>query len=373
MKRGIWNKRDNWREAWLPRVWLGCTLGVWLRLLSAHRFRFNLRHLPTVLLISLASVLNSLLAGMQWLIYGRRIARTPLAGAPLIIIGHWRTGTTWLHELLSLDQRHTYPNSYTCFFPSHFLFTESWIAELFSAVVPRLRPMDGMPLDFDRPQEDEFALCNLGAPSPYGELAFGNLPGRSAFGLDGHSARDQERWERSLIYFVRALTVRDNKRIVLKSPDHSFRGERLLKLFPNARFVHVVRDPAAVFPSTVRMWKELYRTQALAEPSLAGLEESVYATFVELHAAVKQLRSRLGPGRFCEVRYEDLVADPTRELHRMYEELELGDFQAVLPRIEEYLATCDDYVPNYHYLDQATREKIARRWRPVIEAQGYNR
>ena len=31
-----------------------------------------------------------------------------------------------------------------------------------------------MPTGWDRPQEDEFALCSMGAPSPYFKMAFPN-------------------------------------------------------------------------------------------------------------------------------------------------------------------------------------------------------
>ena len=43
------------------------------------------------------------------------------------IIGHWRSGTTMLHELLILDPRHTFPNTYQCFEPLHFLWTEWFV------------------------------------------------------------------------------------------------------------------------------------------------------------------------------------------------------------------------------------------------------
>src|SRR5687768_18104609 len=46
-------------------------------------------------------------------------------------------------------------------------------------------------------------------------------------------------------------------RSILKSPPHTCRVPTLLRLFPDARFVHIVRDPYAVYPSTLHLWRIL--------------------------------------------------------------------------------------------------------------------
>jgi hypothetical protein len=43
-----------------------------------------------------------------------------------------------------------------------------------SWLIPKQRPMDNMAAGWDRPQEDEFALLTLGAPTPYERMAFPN-------------------------------------------------------------------------------------------------------------------------------------------------------------------------------------------------------
>ena len=83
-------------------------------------------------------------------------------------------GTTLLHELLIRDPRHAFPTTYECLVPHHFLMTESWLPKLLWWMMPSRRPMDNMPAGWDRPQEDEFALCLLGQPSPYERIAFPN-------------------------------------------------------------------------------------------------------------------------------------------------------------------------------------------------------
>src|SRR5262245_54642808 len=78
---------------WAPRMWLGCTVSAWLRLLVRNRFAVHWTLWYIAAIDTVISLLNSCLGCLQTLIYGHRIARTPINHAPLFIIGHWRTGT----------------------------------------------------------------------------------------------------------------------------------------------------------------------------------------------------------------------------------------------------------------------------------------
>ena len=207
-------------------------------------------------------------------------SRTPIREAPLFIVGHWRTGTTLLHELLILDPRHTFPTTFQCLVPHHWLLTERVFPRLFWFLMPSHRPMDNMETGWNRPQEDEFALAVLGQPSPYLTIAFPNHPpqDQEAFDLERLSPHARAAWKRGFLHFLRGLTFKDPRRLVLKSPTHSFRIKTLLELFPDARFVHIVRDPHVVFSSTVNLWKSLYRNHGLQTPTFAGLEEYVFET-----------------------------------------------------------------------------------------------
>jgi hypothetical protein len=159
--------------------------------------------------------------------------------------------------------------------------------------------------------------------------------------------------------------------LVLKSPPHSCRIQTLLELFPDARFVHIVRDPFVVFPSTVRLWKALYGDHALQKPSFAGLEEDVLRDFVRLHQKIEEGTKSLDRNRFYELRYEDLVRDPVTSMRRLYVRLDLGGFHRVVPRLRRHFAEIADYRTNRHQLTPQQRAAIALRWGPIIKKYGY--
>jgi hypothetical protein len=240
-------------------------------------------------------------------------------------------------------------------------------------LMPKQRPMDNMAMGWERPQEDEFALLTLGAPTPYVRMAFPNDPPPYMEFLDmqGTSPADLSRFERAMTHFVKLITFRSRKRVLLKSPPHTGRVAVLARLFPGARFVHISRDPFALFPSTVRLWQSLDEVQGLQMPRHTHLEEYVFECLTRMYRGFEQQRGEIDPSHICDVRYEDLVQDPAAEVARIYRELELGDFGVVQDKIAAYIGQQKDYKTNKHQLDDELKAKIRARWALYFERYGY--
>lgn len=360
---------------WMPHIWQGCEFFAWMKILVRNRFAIGLAYLHVAIIVTFVSLGHTLLHWLQELWFGRAIRRTVLVRPPLFIIGHWRTGTTLLHELLVLDPRHAFPNTYQCLEPNHFLLTERLVKRWFGFLMPSRRPMDNMPVGWDRPQEDEFALCMMGLPSPYADIAFPNRPPTypGSLDLEGLSVRQLASWKRALKHFLQGLTFRDPRRLVLKSPTHSCRLQVLSELFPGAQFVHIVRNPYVVFPSTINLWKSFYEKQGLQTPTFEGLEEHVFSTFTHLYQKLDEGRGLIPPADFYELRYEDLVKNPIAELKKLYEHLQLGEFEQARPAVEQFLETQAGYQTNRYEQSTALRSKISARWGNIIRKYGYER
>ncbi len=358
-----------------PRFWHGMRLVTWLRQLGRHRLAISPSRIPMALGVTMLSAANSGLAGIDHLIYSRRISKVKLAEPPLFILGHWRSGTTFLHELLICDPAHTYPTTYQCFVPHHFVFSESWFAPLSSYLLPRRRPMDNMTTGWQRPQEDEFALSNMGVRSPYLSMMFPNDGPQYSEYLDLHdlSPADREHWKAALQLFFQRLTFRNNRRLVVKSPPHTARVRTLLEMFPEARFVHIVRNPYTIYASTLRLWNSLHEAQAFQMSRKdEWLPEYVLSSFERMIAAFEGDRSLLAENQLVELRYEDLVADPKGQLMQIYDRLQLGDFSRAAEAIDIHLAEVKDYRPNQFDLDPATRHIVRERWAGYFERYGYD-
>lgn len=355
------------------RFWHGMPISALAQVFRLGKYRnVGLLQWPMVGSAWFVAVINSMMAASQRKRHGQEIAETPITVPPLFIVGHWRSGTTLLHEYLSLDDAHTYPTTYECFAPSHAMVSEWWVTKL-RFLLPKKRPMDNMAAGWERPQEDEFALMNLGLPSPYRQIAFPNNPPIDLEYLDfvGASAEDLERWKATLHRFFQMVTLRrPDKRLVLKSPEHLGRMAVLQEMYPEAKFIHIVRDPYKVFPSTVKLWKALYKFQSFQTLN-HEMDEYVYGCFERMYRQFELDRKLVDPSRLHEVRYEDLVADPAGELETIYSRLGLGDFNRLRPKVDEYLQANRDYQTNKFQLDSRVRAEIDRRWGPWMGRYGY--
>ncbi len=200
---------------------------------------------------------------------------------PIFVLGFWRSGTTLLHNLISSDPQLAYPNYYQCLYPHHFLSTEWWLAPPTARFLPDTRPMDNVAVGWDMPQEDEIALCVLSLASCYLQVLFHDRVDKYQRFHDMADCTEAERkaWMDSLDYLIRKLTLKYQKRIVLKSPSHTFKIPYLLKLYPNAKFIYIYRNPYAVFKSAVHLRRTMYDENGMCRPDYGDLEERVFELY----------------------------------------------------------------------------------------------
>jgi hypothetical protein len=356
-----------------PTLWQTMTATAWWRLLRAHRFRVRAGRLPQAAVITALTATNSALGLIQSALFGARLGKVPIDPDPIFVIGHYRSGTTHLHNLLAQDERLSFPTMFECLAPHHCLLTGRLYPKLFSSLLPDKRSMDDMALGFGLPQEDELALVALGAPSPYWSLAYpGEAVGRRFLGLTGVTEQERGAWEKVLTSFLRLVNLRcPGKPIVLKSPPHTARLAVLTSLFPNARFLHIVRDPVDTFASTVHLWRTTRAANALIAYEDTAIERDVLEGLPEMYRDFEKARAALSPGRFYQLRYEDLLRDPLRTLSACYEAIDLGEFATVRPRLERYLAGLSGYRANQYQVSPEGRAAVRVAWGPLFRTWGY--
>src|SRR3954469_14459801 len=149
----------------------GMTHGVWWSLLRQTRFAIAPPYWPRASFQTAVAVINSGFARSEDGAYGRKVSAATIK-PPLFILGHWRHGTTHLHNLLSLDPQFAFPTLYQTLYPRTFLTTEGIIPRLGSPLLLRTRPHDNVAIDFGVPNEDELAILNDSGLSPYLSWAF---------------------------------------------------------------------------------------------------------------------------------------------------------------------------------------------------------
>ena len=353
--------------------------GSYLELLKHNRLQVHPARYPMMVLVSGCSVVNSSLNRLQKIFYSAKIDATRIEQPPVFIIGHWRSGTTLMHELISLDERFAFPSNFEAFVPKHFLLTRHVMYPLINLLMPGKRPMDSMTMNASSPQEDDFALCSYGAPTPYRRIAFPNNRGDDHLQLDPdrtgeNQGQSDEQVKEALTHFYKSLTLRyAGRQLVLKSPPHTARLDRLAEWFPGAKFVHVSRHPHKLVSSTMRLWRLLDEIQGfqLARYDDQWLKNYVFQCQSLMYDSYFRHRDALPENQLAEIRFEDLIQSPTDTLQKVYQQLEIGDFAAARPAIEKYFADRKGHRTNPVELNAELVAEIDSHWRPYAEAFGY--
>jgi hypothetical protein len=366
-----------WRDTFLNRLggggFAGITLGRWMRVLRENHFGVDVPYWGRAAVISWVSIPNTFISWLEKLIYERRVIRTRVE-PPLFILGSWRSGTTHLHNLLAQDRRFAYPNTYQVSFPSTFLITEKVNHRWVGFFIPGKRAQDNMAFGMKMPQEDEFALWTLTGQNPMMAWAFPRHAERWNRYLTLREATPVEvaQWKTALYWFMQKLSFKYGKPLVLKSPGHTCRIKLLLELFPDARFVHIHRNPYDVFRSWEHTVRMVTPVVALQRPDYRDLHERTIQQYRELYDVHFEERGLIPRGRFHEVAFEALEKDPIGQVRAIYEALDLPDFQSVEPALQQYVASLAGYKKNtFPELSPDLRAWIAREWRRSFEEWGY--
>lgn len=355
-------------------MWIGVRFLPWLRLLARHGFRVAPSRLPRAATITAASLLNEVLRGVTLAIWGRGMRKARIEQDPVIVIGHWRSGTTLLHELLACDPRFTAPNTIQCGAPSHFVLSEEFATDWLGFLLPPERPMDAMPMGFARPQEDEVALCNLGLPSPWWGIAFPNVPDidQAWADLEGLSDRDRARWLAAWTTWLRDIQFEHPGRLLLKNPLHTYRVPLIRRVFPAADFIHIVRDPHDLVPSCVNFHMRLSDAHGLERPRREGLEDRIFTSIERMDARITTTWDAIPAAHRFRTRYEDVVADPLGVLQAIYKHFG-WPAAAVEPAWQVAIDERGDYTPNIHRPDPSLTAAIDDRLSPILDRYGYIR
>lgn len=351
----------------------GIRAGDWFRLLRENRFAVDARYLPRAVSITSLSVVNSALSWLETILYNSRLARVEIE-PPLFVLGHWRSGTSLLFDLLSLDRRTASPTLFEVLFPSTFLLTEPVLPRLVSPFLPQTRPTEKKRFDFSTPHEDEFATCLTSLRGSYLGMVF---PRREEHYERYNTFRDVphdelRQWQHALTLFMKKLTLKHNRRLIIKSPAHTARIKILLDMFPDAKFVHIHRNPYDVFQSTRWTMTRSSSWQRLQQRTSECFEDRTLRQYKDVYEAFFAERDLIPGGHFYEVAFESLERDPVGAIRNVYEHLSLGEFEAVEPALQRHVESLSGYRKNaFSELSQEVRQRIATEWHRSFEEWGY--
>ncbi len=293
--------------------------------------------------------------------------------APVFIVGHWRSGTTHLANLLSRSPEFGILSPMSVGLPAEALGLARIARPFVEQFFPRNRLIDAVALAADLPQEDELAMANLSTLSCNHGLYFPHRLreefDRGVF-LDDVGQRELARWITSLRGYVGKMTRAAGRPLLIRNPANSARIPMLRAIWPEARFIHIHRHPAEVHASSVRMFATLVRELSLGRAD-ADIEALVRHVYPRLMTRLLRDAAELPAGRYVEVGYDELRRQPLAVLGRIHATLAIPEYATAVPGYAAYLDEVRDYAPRTQGVDPEVHACLAGAHAEIFRSLGY--
>ena len=244
---------------------------------------------------------------------------------PLIIAGLVRSGTTALHQLLSLDPQFQGPEHWLTMAPMPRPPRAQWadiphyraIADGIAAFVASAPEMlDDHMMSAEGIEESLFILASSFASNMWPSMW--PVPRYDAWYLHRDDS-DSYRW---LADVLRLIGKDDERRWLLKNPTDLFSLRELLLVFPDAMIVQTHRDPVDAMPSICNLILAAQRVFAgdRADPLAIGRRETeMWATALDRAEAARANSAN----RFFDIEFRDFTADQLGTVKRLYARFDL--------------------------------------------------
>jgi len=355
----------------------GADLKTLFLLLKQNKFHISIPYLPRFIYTMFLSSMLSPFRYKDRRFMKKNMDKIRLHPSPLFLLGHWRGGTTYLHNMLSKDDQFGYFSTFDAYVPGVCVKSESLLKGIVAGSLPKTRPMDDVAMGADLPQEEEYALGGLSVYSYYHGWCFPrnmNHYDRYVW-LDDVSATEINDFKEMYLYLLKKASVKNNgRRLLLKNPSNTARIKLLLELFPNAKFVHIHRNPFHQYLSMVRFMQTVIPLYCLqTPPPFEDVETHIFDMYKHMYKKYLEEKNLVPKGNFIEITYEDFVSDPLHELKRIYEKLSLPGYDTVKKRFHAYMLAQSEIHPQKYSVSEAVREKVLSHWGFAFDAFGYDK
>lgn len=293
---------------------------------------------------------------------------------PIFVLGHWRSGTTHLYNTMVKADTFSYVDPIATGLPWDILGMARILRPLLERTIPRDRYIDNIPVTADAPQEDEIALASMTPVSFYHAIYFpSKFHEHLNRGLFPDEWTEEERCSRenAFRHFMLKLSYRDKKQLLIKNPVYTGCPDFIRSVFPNAKFIHIHRNPFEVFLSMRNFYQKLLPVFALQPYEHLDIEDIVLQTYSKMMHRFEQETAGLKAPDFVEIGYEELSNNPLGSLEKIYSDLQLDGFSSAKPAFENYLGSVSGYRKNVFKGTPDMAQKVQIQCAHFIEKWAY--
>jgi len=291
--------------------------------------------------------------------------------APIFIVGHPRSGTTYFHDSLNEIDNLVAPRMIDCLFPYMNRYFKFILIPILNKVLPETRLMDKMAVKWDSPQEEEFGMELMNG---YTSIGFLFAPHARKMILNDYillkSPKAKKIWLRTHLKYARKIqSIHKGKTLVFKSPSNTAKILELLEIYPDAKFIHIVRNPQDVIPSTIHLYKQILPEFSLQNETNFNLTEYVFEYYTQVMDKFISTKSKLSTSHFFELKYEDFVENPIEMLEKAFSDLKIN---SDLEQLKPFFEKRKNFNKNAFERDKALEQQINEKCLSIIQNYQYN-
>lgn len=302
--------------------------------------------------------------------------------SPVFILGHWRSGTTFLQFLLNQDPGFKTPNKYESLFPDGFYSTEHRLKPLMAHLLALTKPASewqqhiSKSMDIDSPSEAELALISQLFPYTYHWAhifpTWWTYYFHHYLFLENLSEEVYHSWLYQYGSFMKKLyQFNPNARLLIKNPGDTGRIRAILKIFPKARFIFIHRNPYEVYYSNHRLWNNTQNSLSLEQLSETEQDRLILEMYERLHSAYFSQKTLLKDNQLVEIAYEDLMAWPEATLKQIYGRLQLPGFEEALPDFRSFINQNMTWKKHHYTFTSQAMKRVREQWSFAFQTWDY--
>jgi len=292
----------------------------------------------------------------------------------VFIIGHWRSGTSFLHTLLCRVYPAAYTTTYQSVLPNNLFAFQGLIKFFMRVFMPSKRPTDAMKMDPDLPQEEELALGHMWYFSFYYWFYFP----RQAESIvsefmkmnDLQSKKSMEFQKCYTEYIRRCILNTGGEVFISKNPANTFRIEILRNMFPDARFIYLRRDPYETLESSRVFFRSLLRGISLQDYEEHEVDRFVLENYKHMINVYLDKKEIIPSGQLIELNYEELIKHPEKVLSDVAGRLDIG-VKANLEEAQDYLAASKRFPVKKYRFSRDFLNEVNYHLGDIFGRQGY--
>lgn len=314
---------------------------------------------------------------IEQLYYNKTISNYKITKPPIFILGHWRSGTTFLHELICNDPSLAYISTYQATFTGVYLGAYKHLFKAFMQYqMPKKRAGDNVTLNINSPQEEEFALGNT---LPYSFYYFWYFPKNINRYFDDFvlfknlTTQQITQWLNNYEHLIKKTLIgTQREQFISKNPPNTGRIPQLLQQYPDAKFIYLYRNPIVVYLSYKKFLQSMLPYLQFQKISFEELEQNMFYIYTALLQQYYNTKQLIPPANLIEIDFESLEQQPLQFLEHLYTAFNLPNFNTALPYFKNYLQQKTNYQKNTHTLTPQQLTNLKQHWGYYINLHNYS-